>query len=130
MMSQLLQKTVGILQIHGRVLCSRGFRHCRTCDLPVIMRALSVDILCRAASETSIATAYRLAETLAAHGSTEALDMDAAMQVAHVIFVCIAMPQCARQVLKGRERRRMLRPGSGQCLLCLHNLSLCYGTWR
>ena len=66
-----------------------GFRkHCRTYKVPVIMRTLDVDILCRAASETSIATAYRLAETLAAHGSTEALDMDAAMQVGCFMFVC------------------------------------------
>ncbi len=39
--------------------------------------------MCRAATETSIAMAYRLADTLAAHGATEALDMDAAMQVIH-----------------------------------------------
>ena len=36
-----------------------------------------------AASETSIAMAYRLADTRAARGATEALDMVAAMQVNH-----------------------------------------------
>ena len=40
--------------------------------------------MCRTATETSIAMAYRLADTLEAHGATEALDMDAAMQVSHL----------------------------------------------
>ena len=35
----------------------------------------------RSAAETSITVAYRLADTLVAHGATQALDMDAALQV-------------------------------------------------
>ncbi len=63
----------------------------------MIMRALGVYDLCRAATETSIAIANRLAETLAAHGPTEALDIDAAMQVGCLILACNDTKQCVRQ---------------------------------
>ena len=40
---------------------------------------------CRSASETSIAVASRLADTLAAQGAAAALDMDAVLQVGDVL---------------------------------------------
>ena len=43
---------------------------------------------CRAASESSIAMAYRLADTLAAHGPAAPVDIDAAMQA--ISLTCIS----------------------------------------
>ena len=50
---------------------------------------LSDSCPCRSASETSIAVATRLADTLAAHGAAEALDMDAVLQVGHCCSCCV-----------------------------------------
>ena len=55
--------------------------------IQTLLRDAQLLLWCRAASESSIAMAYRLADTLAAHGAVQPVDVDAAMQAISLILI-------------------------------------------